>query len=512
MHKNLSDISELMSLKKYKKAQFILKKALKTNPKDSEILRVMGVVVLHLNNSSLAEKYFTKSYNINPNSVAVLLNLASLQKLKLNFSEAINWINKAVKIDPNSIPTLYNYANLLKANAQFEEAQKVYTEVLKFNPNHYGTLINLGHINKNNGNIDKAAHYYHHVLSINPNDSNLYLALSNLKKYQFTDAEIIQINYLIDSTDATINKIPLYFAKTKILEDQDKYEDSFDCLKIGNQLRYKSFHRIPIDWNKFSTDITQVFNADFLSKFKESGNQSSSPIFIVSMPRAGSTLIEQILASHSRVNGASELPYIPSLVKKLSTNIAYPFSFKNANGNTFKTIGDDYIELSQRWLKKADFFTDKLPNNLSYLGVVLLSLPNAKIIYSVRNSMDVTLSCYRQNFATGNEFSFDFNELAQYYHHHINVMNYWQQAFPNRILKVNYENLVKNTKESITKMLNFCNLDWQETCMNFYQTKRNIRTASAGQVTEQIYTKSINRFERYGNKLNELKKLLLLSQ
>jgi len=508
MNKKTLDISELIKLKKYKKAQILLRKSLKSNPNDPEILRVMGVVILHLKNPTLAEKYFKKSYSIDPNSIAVLLNLASLYKLKLDYSKAIKWINKAVEIDQNSIPTLYNYANLLRANAQFNEAQVIYLKVLETDPVHYGALINMGHICKNNGNIDKAANYYHQVLNINANDGNIYLALSNLKKYKFTEDEILQINYLLDSTDPSINKVSLYFAKVKVLEDQDKHKESFDYLTTGNKLRYNSFNRLPVNWSQYSTDIKHVFSENFISKFKNCGNSSNSPIFIVSMPRAGSTLIEQILASHSKVNGASELPYIPSLIKQVSRNITYPFSFQNTSSKTFETMGNNYVELSERWSKNTDYFTDKLPDNLSYLGAILLSLPNAKVIYSVRNPIDVTLSCYRQNFAVGNQFSFNIKELTQYYHHHVNIMNYWQKVFPNKILKVNYEDLVMNTKISISRMLEFCHLNWQESCMKFHQTKRNIRTASAGQVTEKMYTQSINRYEKYGNKLDKLKKLI----
>lgn len=506
MNHNLSNISELIKTKKYKKAQTILKKALNKSPLDSEILRTLGVVVLHMNNYNMAEIYFLKSYKINPTSPQVLLNLASLYRLKLDFPKAIEYINSALIINPDSVAAIYNYANLLRANAQYEEAEKLYLRVLDLNKNHFGALVNIGHLSKNNGKINQASKYYHNALTLNPNDGSMYWALANLKKYSFTEYENLQIDSLLKNR--SINPIPLLFAKTKILEDKNLHQESFTFLIKGNQLKYKSLNREPNDWVKYTKNLKAIFSKKYIEKLTGSGNPSTQPIFIVSMPRAGSTLIEQILASHTRVTGAAELPYIPSLIQKYSKHKSFPDSFNGTNPDKYHAFGDEYINLAKRWTINTDYFTDKLPDNLTYLGVILLSMPNAKVIYSVRNPLDVCLSCYRQLFAHGNEWSYDLNELAQYHQHHVNIMEHWCQMFPNRIITIQYENLVNNTKSNIENILKFCNLDWQDECLDFHKTKRNIRTASAGQVTEKINTNGLNRYKKYGNKLNHLDNLL----
>ena len=264
MHNNSNDISYLLKNKKYKKAQLVLKKELKKSPSNPTTLRLMGVVVLHMNQLNLAEKFLLKSYKLDSSSVPTLLNIASLYKLIPDYEKAIHWIKKAVALEPTSLPALYNYANILKANAQYTDAEKLYFAVLKVDERHYGALLNLGHIYKNSGKISLAADYYHKLLAINPSDTNVYLALSNLKKYKFSKDEEYMIDKLLKDPIPVINKIPLYFCKTKILEDQNKYPESFNFLQKGNELKYKNIKRKPVNWTKYTEDIKKVFNSDFI--------------------------------------------------------------------------------------------------------------------------------------------------------------------------------------------------------------------------------------------------------
>ncbi len=410
---------------------------------------------------------------------------------------------------PPNAALYYNLGHLYRDQGDLSQAESAYMECLKFQPNHLGGLVAMGFLLKNTGRINKAIDYFHQALTINPYQHDIYWALANLKQYRFTDTELSTIDQMI--AQAGDHAPPeLLFAKAYALEQAEQYEAAFAQLEQANQLCYRQLKRKPFDWSGMTQDIKQVFTPEFIQNHSNIKQLSTKqPVFIVSMPRSGSTLTEQILASHTDVFGASELPYFPNIITELGrhSKTHYPHSLAAYNAHDFAEIGTQYLNALTADFKEP-IFTDKQPLNFNFVGAILMAIPNAKIVHCTRQDLAVLLSCYKQLFAHGHEYSYDIRELVANYQHQVTVMAYWKTCFPDKIHTVSYENMVQTTRPEIERLLSFLKLDWQDACLRFYNTKRNIKTASAGQVTQKIYDTSLQLHNKYKKSMGKFKKLL----
>lgn len=260
-------------------------------------------------------------------------------------------------------------------------------------------------------------------------------------------------------------------------------------------------------------EIIRVFDSEFLQQHSGIGHPSSEPIFIIGLPRSGSTLLEQILASHSMVEGTAELPYIGLVATSLNRNRAdgvnYPRAVRELTGEHFTKLGQDYLDLAQ--IHRAEGkprFIDKMPNNFPSVGFINLILPNAKIIDARRYPMDSCLSCYRQLFARGQSFVYDLTEIGEYFLEYQRMMDYWHGVLPGRCLTVQYEDMVTDFDNQVRRLLEYCELPWEENCARFYETDRPVRTASSEQVRQPVYTRSIHFWRNYAEHLQELRDVL----
>ena len=334
-------------------------------------------------------------------------------------------------------------------------------------------------------------------------------SLSRITKYTNNDEhfnELKKIYKKANSNDSE-KKIELGYALGKAYEDTKNFDKSFSHYKEANFLQRKKIDfSLKLEKKKFK-EIKNTYNKKLLDNYKNTGSSDSSPIFIVGMPRSCTTLVEQILSSHNKVYGADELEFIPDVVKKNfgDKNLSLFFEeIVNFDKNNLKKIGDEYITKIKDISKESERVTDKLPINFLYIGFIKLILPKSKIIHCYRNSKDNCLSIFKNQFSSGKiKFAYEMGEIVDYYNLYNDLMKYWNNLLPNFIFNIKYENLISDTKDEIKNLLRYCDLNWSNDCLNFYNNKRQIKTASDVQARSKIYTSSIDSWKNYEKYLSK---------
>ncbi|HET6564070.1 MAG TPA: sulfotransferase, partial [Xanthomonadales bacterium] len=303
------------------------------------------------------------------------------------------------------------------------------------------------------------------------------------------------------------------FALAKAYEDRGEDALAWQHYVDGNDTQRMQENYDPVRTEVVNDEIISVFNPEFLEQNQGVGHPSNEPIFVIGLPRSGSTLLEQILASHSQVEGTSELPYVGVISNTAGRNRAdgliYPRALRDVQPGKWEEMGQTYLDLSRihRGEGKPRFI-DKMPNNFPHVGLIHLMFPNSKIIDARRYPLDSTLSCYRQLFARGQSFVYDLTDIGEYFLQYQRMMDYWHEVLPGRVLTVQYEDMVTDFDNQLTRLLDYCGLPFEDSCARFWETNRPVRTASSEQVRQPIYTKSIHRWRRYENELGELIEVL----
>jgi hypothetical protein len=306
----------------------------------------------------------------------------------------------------------------------------------------------------------------------------------------------------------------MHFALGKAYEDLKFFDKSFSNYKRGNELKLPNTKFSTDEFNEECKNQIDVCTSDLFEMKNNWGHKSKDPIFILGLPRVGSTLIEQILSSHSMVDATHELPNILATSHKLNLRRAhnkssrYPDILLSLSAPQLKLIGKNYISDSEVFREGGQFFIDKMPNNFRHIGLIKLILPNAKIIDIRRSSMSACFSCYKQLFAEGQEFTYSLKNLANYYNNYVELMNHWNKVLPGQILSINYEDLVQNFDDSVKTILDYCKLPFEQSCIEFYKSKRSVKTPSAQQVRQPIYTSGLDYWKNYEPHLDDLKKHL----
>ena len=315
-------------------------------------------------------------------------------------------------------------------------------------------------------------------------------------------------------TIITTDRIHICFALGKHFEDKKQFKQSFEYYERGNSLQRSQQHYKKEQITDILALQHKYCNQTLFDKQKDMGCTAPDPIFIVGLPRAGSTLLEQILASHSKVDGTLELPNIPALAYRLAGRKTidetpdYPENLATLNEEQLKTFGNNFLDDTRIHREKAPYFIDKMPNNFRHIALIHLILPNAKIIDARRNPMACCFSGFKQLFASGQQFSYGLEEIGTYYKDYIKLMDHWDKMLPGKILRVQYEDVVADLKKEVIRILDYCGLPFEENCINFHQTERNIRTPSSEQVRQPIYKSGLEQWKNYEPWLGPLKKAL----
>ena len=380
-------------------------------------------------------------------------------------------------------------------------------------------MLGLGHVLKTVGRQEEAVDAYRDCIRHLPRNGETWWSLANLKTYRLTDEDIKQMESLVAGKDesgqeiAEQSLINILFSLAKSFEDRGNYEQAWGYYHDGNSRQRVLENYDPVRTEVMNDRIIKVFTQEFLAANTGLGHPSKEPIFVVGLPRSGSTMIEQILASHSQVEGTSELPYAGLVATSLNRNRAdgvnYPDAVAELGEEHFKRLGQDYLNFAQiHRTEGKPVFIDKMPNNFPTIGLLHLILPNAKIIDARRYPLDSCLSCYRQLFARGQTFTYDLTDIGEYFLQYQRMMDHWHEVLPGRCLTVQYEEVVTDFENQVRRLLDYCELPFEESCINFHETERPVRTASSEQVRQPVYTKSVNFWRNHEANLGELIEVL----
>ncbi|HMI38213.1 MAG TPA: sulfotransferase [Steroidobacteraceae bacterium] len=428
-------------------------------------------------------------------------------------TEAEAAARRLIKIEPENPQTWITIGSVSARLMRQEQALEAYEQAARLQPEEVRLRMSIGHLNKTLGRRQDSEAAYKAALAMDPKHAEAYWSLADLKNYSFSDAEIAAMEQQLTSDGIERpNVSQLHFALGKALEQRREYARSFTHYARGNALRRLD---APFDIERFERRTARIcafFNAEFIARHAGSGNPSAAPIFIVGLPRSGSTLVEQILASHSRVEGTMELPNIITMTHQFedmgASRDGYPETVGTAPAGLFAALGSRYLEETAPLRTGREHFTDKLPNNFSHIGLIHAILPNATIIDARRHPMDSCFSVYKQHFAEGQTFSYDLEDLGRYYRCYLALMDHWDAVLPGKVLHFQYEDLVRDPEANIRRLLEHCRLPFESACLSFHETQRSVRTASAEQVRQPLYTSGVGYWRHFEAELEPLRRAL----
>jgi tetratricopeptide (TPR) repeat protein len=408
------------------------------------------------------------------------------------------------------------YANQNLAVGNFDEALRIYRQRAEEMPNNPGVHLTLGHALKTTGLQKDAIEAYTQAYRIKPDFGDAYWSLANLKTYRFDPDQIASMREREAAPQTQLaDRYHLCFALGKALEDSGQYEDAFTYYERGNRLKREE---VGYDWRRITAEIDRQIAHCSPALFADkagAGHRAADPIFILGLPRAGSTLLEQILASHSQVEGTMELPNVLALAHKLGgrrridEEPEYPANLAELSHEELTEFGEGYIRDTMIHRKLGTpYFIDKMPNNFRHIGLIHMILPNAKIIDARRSAMGCCFSGFKQLFAEGQEFTYGLEEVGHYYRDYVALMGHWDRVLPGKILRVQYEDVVNDLETQVRRLLDFCGLDFEEGCINFHQTERAVRTASSEQVRQPIFKSGVDQWENFSPYLDPLRAIL----
>jgi len=535
----------LVDLGKYEEARVAFERARLTDPQRARIEK--ATTALLADERREAEELFRDILREDPSHVAALCGLAALSLAATRAQDAARLLRHALKqsawvplayrglgpalvqlgrlkeaeaaarylekIEPESPQTWVMMAAVATRLMRQEEALEAYERAAQLKPDEVGLRMSAGHVQKTLGRRRDSEASYKAALQMDPGRAEAYWSLADLKNYAFSDEEIAAMQRLLASDKRErSNEAQLHFALGRAFEQRADYEQAFAHYAEGNSLRRLD---APFDIDGFerrSARIRAFFDAGFFAARRGVGDPSPAPIFIVGLPRSGSTLIEQILASHSQVEGTMELPNILNMVGQFDDVAAsrdgYPETVGRASAAQLAALGRRYLEETAALRSGRAHFTDKLPNNFSHIGLIHAILPDAAIIDARRHPMDACFSTFKQHFAEGQTFSYDLTDLGRYYRCYLSLMDHWDRALPGRVLHVQYEELVREPEANIRRLLEHCGLPYEAACLSFHETRRPVRTASAEQVRQPLYSSGVGYWRHFERQLEPLRQTL----
>jgi len=495
---------------RFEEAEKLYREVLRNNPQNVDALRMLGLLAFGGGNIDEAERLFRRAVTAAPDFVSAIIDLGLALKEQSRIEEAIECFRQATKLEPKNVKAHYQLAQILSPAALSDEAIKSYQQILELRPKHAGALLGLGHVLKTMGRQEEAIESYRKCIAAKPDRGEVYWSLANLKTYRLSDDDIAEMQARIGTSDLTDEShVNFLFALAKAHDDRGDFDQAWQYYVEGNAKRRMLEHYDPVRFEMQNDAVIDVFDKDFLEENTGLGNPDPAPIFIIGLPRSGSTLLEQILASHSMVEGTAELPYIRRVEHSLSKNrvdgVNYPGAVKELREPNFKSLGQDYLDAAQMHRTEGKpRFIDKMPNNFPGVGLIHLILPNAKIIDARRYPLDSCLSNFRQLYGQGQPFTYDLTDIGEYFLEYQRMMDHWHDVLPGRALTMQYEDVVTDFENQVRRLLDYCELPWEDACLRYHETDRPVRTASSEQVRQPVYTKSVHFWRNHESRLGEL--------
>ena len=514
-HPELVEAAEYLRRGKLRPAEKITRDVLKKDPVDVVAMRMLAAIGLGVGQYDDAISLLERCLELAPGFHLARQNYATALSRRQRFDEALSQIDELLFFEPNNPNYLLMKGAFLVQKGEHPTALKLYERFLADYPMQAGAHLNHGHTLKTVGKLEDAIKAYRRSIDLRPRTGEAYWSLANLKTFRFTDDDIARMRSQIAPEDGDADdQSHLAFALGKALEDRRQFDESFHFYRMGNTIRGKH-RRYDAKANIYTTARQMnVLTREFFHTRQGWGCLASDPIFIVGLPRAGSTLLEQILASHSQVDGTSELPDIIAMSRKLGRKSRknpasdYPEMLTSLAEYQVRELGEGYLRTTRVHRRAAPFFIDKMPNNFQHIGLIHLVLPNAKIVDARRHPMAGCFSCYKQLFAYGQKFTYDLAHLGYYYRDYVKLMDHWDEVLPGRVHRVQYEDMVADSEKEIRGLLEYCGLEFDEQCLRFFETERAVRTPSSEQVRQPIYREGLEQWRNYEKHLEPLKKAL----
>jgi tetratricopeptide (TPR) repeat protein len=429
--------------------------------------------------------------------------------------EALTEIEKLMADDPHSRPLQVLLASARVGLGAYEAAIALYRELLRGDAKDAEAHLSIAHALKTLGQTQPAIESYRSAASCRGDFGDAYWSLANLKTYRFTEPELARMRTAVAApATALVDRYHLHFALGKALEDAGEFAASFEQYRLGNALKLPECRYRAELIERNTEHQIKVCTREFFAARTGYGDPSPDPIFIIGLPRSGSTLLEQILASHSRVEGTQELPNVQQIVSRLrgfgpeAQEPRYPRILESLSAADFRQLGANYLTETRVYRTGKPYFIDKMPNNFRHVGLIHLMLPNARIIDARREPMACCFSNFKQLFANGQEFTYSIEDIARYYRTYLELMRHWDRVLPGRVLRVLHEDVVDHLEGNVRRLLDFCGLEFEPQCVAFHETRRSVRTASSEQVRQAIYREGLDQWKHFEPWLGELKDAL----
>ena len=513
--RSLVAVMDLIAQGKLGRAEELCREVLRKVPHHVEAMRLLAEIGVRMGVLEDAEFLLESAAEFEPDNIQVRIDYIGALRKRQKFARARDEAARLLARDPGNPRFQSLYAIECMQTGDYDTALACFDDVLAALPDDPITLTSRGHALKTRGDTGKAIHSYRRALAHHPGHGEAYYSLANLKTYSFTDAEVEQMQRQESSSDLShMDRVYLAFALGKAHEDAGEFDRAFRHYATGNLLKKaQSRYKAERMHEEFAAQ-QEVCTTDLFASPPGTGCDAPDPIFIVGMPRAGSTLLEQILSSHPAVDGTLELPNILSLSHRLRRHPrqagepAYPAVLSELTAAELARFGEEFIHDTRIHRAGAPRFIDKMPNNFRHIGLIKLILPNAKIIDARRHPMACCFSCYKQLFAEGQEFTYSLTDVGRYYRDYVALMDHWDAVLPGAVLRVQYEEVVGDLEGQVRRMLDFLELPFDQSCLRYYETERSVRTPSSEQVRQPIYESGVDQWRHFAAHLDELTEAL----
>ncbi len=495
------------------KAEKIYRSVLKRDPNHVEAARLLAGIAVEKNQYKDAEVFLRHAATIAPGYGRLWVDLTNVLREMEKLDDALECALKILEMAPDQAESHMLAASVAGAMSRYEDAIRYYEKALEISPGKTGAMSGMAHHLKTVGRQHDGVAMYRKAIAVKPDHAEAYWSLANLKTFRFEEHEVQAMLGLLDDDDLKDeSRVQIHNALGLEFEARKDYNRAFSHFDQCSFLRRQSEIYDPLETEAGTDRIIEIMDEEFIGKREGLGCDDDSPIFVVGLPRSGSTLIEQILASHSLVDGTFELSDLPRVATRMcrfsKKRASFPSNLLDLEEQHWKMVGNDYIESVQKFRADAPYFIDKNPNNFIFVGLLRIALPGTKVINALRHPLDSCFGTYKQLFASGQPFSYNLTELGEYYLQYQRLMDHWKQVAPGFTLDIRYEDVVSDLEGQVRSILDFCGLPFEGNCLRFHETERAVKTASSEQVRQPIYSSSVNLWRNYEAHLGELIQLL----
>ena len=492
---------------KYDSAILSFNKSIEIKPKNAQAYSNLGNIHRELGNFSVAEACYKKSIELNKKNHIALNNLANIYLSQCRYDKAESHYKRAIKLNNNYFDAYYNLGATYQNKGDHKLALKYYKRAQKIRPGDVAPQSAIANSYEKQGEHDKALEFITPLLNrniITPDIADIYGKIC-IKNKNYDDG-ISVIKKCFSQQLNPINKQALHFSLGDIYDKKRSFDNAFEEYSAANNMRRYQYDKISTE-NNFN-HVKNIFIQADREHDTTSGNQSKIPVFIVGMPRSGTSLIEQILSSHSEIYGAGELPYMSEIAEQSfpeNKGLQYPDNIKQLTSKKLDRLSEIYLKKLKQHGGDSNFISDKMPHNFLYIGFIRRLFPECKIIHCLRNPLDVCLSIYFHNFNQNHPYSDSLSNLGHYYNQYRELMKFWHKQYDDLIIDIPYEDLLSNPEQNAKKLIQHIGVEWQDDCLKYYEKKRTVNTPSYAQVTQPMYTSSMERWRNYAAYVDELK-------